>query len=326
MKSSKWKLGLSAVVFFVSVFMAYFVGVKRHEYLISLCRESHLFINTEVLCGEKDVIRKTGYEKTKQDIINYIEERKSNGEVSVASVYFRDLVHGPVLGIDEQLEYAPASQLKLPLAVVFMRLAEEQDSYLNKKIIYKGVTSVSEQRIIPKISAVEGVEYSLEELIRNMLIYSDNASYEALESFLLKDPIRKSFRQTVFQEVGLIDPENRVEDTLTVRGYGSILRLLYNTSYLETASSEKILSWLAESDYKDGIKSSVPTGVIVANKFGERIFSDKTKQLSDCGIVYYPKNPYLICIMTRGNEWNNLTSTISDISKIIYTEVDSRRI
>jgi hypothetical protein len=42
------------------------------------------------------------------------------------------------------------------------------------------------------------------------------------------------------------------------------------------------------------------------------------KQLHDCGIVYFPNHPYIVCLMTRGYDWNVLEKTLKDISKIIF--------
>jgi hypothetical protein len=69
-------------------------------------------------------------------------------------------------------------------------------------------------------------------------------------------------------------------------------------------------------------KANIP----VAHKFGERTgFAGGVKQLHDCGIVYYPKNPYLLCIMTRGTDFTKLESTIAAVSKMVYQEFDSRK-
>jgi hypothetical protein len=116
-----------------------------------------------------------------------------------------------------------------------------------------------------------------------------------------ENPQKLKLQAETFQELGLIDPSAKSENTLTTRGYASLFRLLYNASFLNAEMSDKILKWLAESDYQTGLRAGVPKGVKVANKFGERSFKGGgVKQLHDCGIVYYPSNPYLICIMTRG--------------------------
>jgi hypothetical protein len=43
------------------------------------------------------------------------------------------------------------------------------------------------------------------------------------------------------------------------------------------------------------------------------------RQLHDCGIVYAPGKPYLICIMTRGSDFKRLSPVIAQISKQVYT-------
>lgn len=306
-----------------------FLGYKIEPLIAHDAKECSIesaFVNRDVVCGEPDVIRKTGYIETRNDIIEYIETQKKEGRVSDAAVYFRDLHRGPVFGINELITFAPASLLKLPLAFVLLGAAEDQPAVAAQKINYNGTTSVSDQRVKPRESAQIGNEYTITELLHMMLSYSDNASYEVLEQFLSNNESRMTIREETFQEIGLIDPKDRVEATVTVRGYASLFRLLYNASYLNVEHSEQVLSWLAESDFKAGLVAGVPEGVKVAHKFGERLYANDVKELHDCGIVYFPDNPYLLCIMTRGMEWESLEKLTAEISHIVYTEVESRRL
>jgi hypothetical protein len=87
-----------------------------------------------------------------------------------------------------------------------------------------------------------------------------------------------------------------------------------------------LLSLLVQSDFGGGLQSGVPPNIKVANKFGERILESGEKQLHDCGIIYYPDNPYQLCIMTSGNNFKELEKIIREISKEVYEEVDSRRV
>jgi hypothetical protein len=82
---------------------------------------------------------------------------------------------------------------------------------------------------------------------------------------------------------------------------------------------------LTGTDFRYGINAGVPQGITVAHKFGERVYVEKinsidieTDQLHDCGIVYCPKGPYLICIMTKGHNFDTLKSIIKEISRIAY--------
>lgn len=289
------------------------------------CEKRFNFINKKVVCSGKDVVLKTGYAETQKNISSFIDVMKIEGKIEHAAVYFRDLEHGPVFGVNELSSFSPASLLKLPLAFVFLSSAEAQPELLLKKIQYTGTSTVSEQRIKPKESASPNTPYTIEELLRMMISFSDNASYEALESFLNADAGRSNIRLETLQELGLIDPRDRIEKTVTVRGYSSLFRILYNSSFLKEEYSEKLLLWLTEDNYHEGIEAGVPEDIEIAHKFGERFLQD-SKQLHDCGIVYYPQNPYLICVMTIGDDFEELEYVIKEISSIVYQEFNSRKL
>ena len=67
----------------------------------------------------------------------------------------------------------------------------------------------------------------------------------------------------------------------------------------------------------------LPKNIIVAHKFGESGELGKEVQLHDCGIVYSPQHPYLICVMTKGKDFKNLENVIRSISKIAYERLTS---
>lgn len=102
----------------------------------------------------------------------------------------------------------------------------------------------------------------------------------------------------------------------------------YNASYLSKEYSQKVLEMLAAADFKLGLAAGVPPGVVVANKFGEREgLPDDQKQLHDCGIIYFPENPYLLCVMmTQGPNFEYLPTIIKMVSKMVYDEVESRKL
>ena len=100
---------------------------------------------------------------------------------------------------------------------------------------------------------------------------------------------------------------------------------MFNASYLSRESSERGLAYLAHSDFQNGLVAGVPQGITVAHKFGERVSANGAKQLHDCGIVYYPTRPYLLCVMTRGDDFSKLTEVIQSVSRIVYQSVDEQR-
>ena len=81
---------------------------------------------------------------------------------------------------------------------------------------------------------------------------------------------------------------------------------------------------LASADFKRGLVAGVPEDIKVAHKFGERETSEG-KQLHDCGIVYYPNRPYLLCVMTEGADLENLISVVGGVSRLVFDEIDNQR-
>ena len=83
---------------------------------------------------------------------------------------------------------------------------------------------------------------------------------------------------------------------------------------------EKLLS---KAEFNEGLVAGVPQNITVAHKFGERNFNNQTFQLHDCGVIY-AKRPYLLCIMTKGPDFKDLSSAIKQISSKVYTEFTSK--
>lgn len=289
------------------------------------CTTKFVLLNPDVVCGKPDAIKKSGYIKTQEEISTFIEEERALGHVKNVSVYFRDLVNGPVFGIDETADFTSASLLKLPLALFYMILAEKNPELLNQKLSFSSNKETFTQTYAPSETIVVNQPYTVYELLGHMLVYSDNNAYELLSAHMYASD-QASLIKEAYLEMGLISDVGRYSEDITVRRYGSMFRGLYNASYFRPELSNKILEWLIQSEFNLGLVGGVPEGVKVAHKFGERTFPDGLKQLHDCGIVYFPDNPYLLCVMTRGEDYKELTTMISTISRKVYEEVDSRKL
>jgi beta-lactamase class A len=288
------------------------------------CGRNFSFINREVACEQKPVIRKSGYAEIQAELEGYIHQVNSRG-VTNASVYFRDLESGPIFGINEYADFAPASLLKLPLALVYFVVAESQPDLLSRKLIYNAQKSEPEQAFAASEHLVPETPYSIEELLRAMIINSDNQAYTMLYEYMdMYGP--KDIIKNTYLEFGILAPEDGSDKIISVRRYASLFRALYNGSIINIRDSEKLLSWLSMSTFTSGLAAGVPSEVKVSHKFGERAYSESEKQLHDCGIIYYPENPYLLCIMTEGRDYAVLLEVIKQISGTIYREVDSRKL
>lgn len=289
------------------------------------------YLNPDFSCDDALVISKGSYLILQNDIEGFFERKKAEREITEAAVFFRDLEGGPTMSINANVPFVPASLIKLPVVFGYLRYAEENPGILEVPIDY----SPHEVKFVTMTKAVEqdyaeleeGRRYAVKELLKSMLTHSDNLAFALLvEYFNTAIPEGGHELLRTFQDLGIIDPRDVVEQVVTVRNYASLFRQLYNSSYLSNEHSQLVLSWLAASTYDKGLVAGVPKGVEVAQKFGERELLDGSKQLHDCGIIYYPGNPYELCVMTRGDDWGELQGVLAEVSRMVYEEVDSRRL
>lgn len=253
----------------------------------------------------------------KYSLEEVVEEMQQQGIIDDASIYFRDLNNGPTIGINAEEEFSPASLLKLPILMTYYKQAETDRTLLTKKVkVELDQDRNSWESFTSKNFVQPGMEYTNDELIRSMIVSSDNNAM-----VMLATGISLMVQDKVYTEIGVSIPGVKgLNDFMTVKEYASFFRMLYNASYLTPAFSEKALSLLTESEFGEGLRKGVPSTVKVAHKFGERTYEGK-KQLHDCGIVYVTDKPYLLCVMTRGNDFEKLAQGISRISAHVYTDI-----
>jgi beta-lactamase class A len=235
------------------------------------------------------------------------------------SVYFRELNDGLWFSIGDEGRYAAASLRKVPIMIAALKQAESAPELLLRKIrndLQQDL--VAQQNVKPSVQLVRGEEYTLAELIRRMIVYSDNDAAVLVSREV--DPVELG------RTYAKLDPhgtEHGMFDFQSVFTYASFFRVLYNASYLNRQLSEWALGVLAASEFRSGLVEGVPPGVPVAHKFGEALEDPRATrvQLHDCGIVYAPERPYLLCIMSRGTSFEFLDDAIASTSRVIFEAV-----
>ena len=216
-------------------------------------------------------------------------------------------------GVNEDAEYPPASLAKLPIMMAYLKRAETDPLLLQKKVVIEAdMISTVAQDIPPAQTAEIGKEYSVEELLRLMIVYSDNRALDVLIR-----AVDVAVLDEMMADVGIPAPEKLDEFKLSPRLFSRFFRLLYNATFLSDELSEKALAMLSEVTYDNGIAAGVSGESKIAHKFGEASVTLPNGQagiaLHDCGFVY-DGDPYLLCVMTQGKNITGLESAIQDIS------------
>lgn len=249
----------------------------------------------------------------------FVEDLESHNGIREISVYYRDLNNGPVIGVDQTNSYAPASLLKVPILISYLKWAEDKPGVLEEKVTFTNPVNVGYvQEFAPTVPLEVGRTYTTKELLETMIKYSDNQAV-----VLLFKRLPASYQKELYELLGvdadlITDPSK----ALTIRQYSIFFRVLFNASFLTRENSEYALDLLTRTTFENGVRAGVPYPTTVAHKFGERKTADGLQQFHDCGIVYYPKHPYLLCVMTRGTDVEALVKGIASISEFVYKEID----
>jgi len=249
----------------------------------------------------------------KKEILNYISVKRSEGAITTASAYLRNMNRHQDVRINPAEVYFPGSLMKVPIMIAYLKMAEKDPSVLNREyLFYNNYTNLPTQNI--KLKTLEsGKSYKVGELLYYMIVYSDN-----MATALLSANIEFSKIANVFEDLGLpIVDEKTQEYGISLKDYSRFFRVLYNSTYLSWDMSEYALDLLVKSKYENGLTKSLPKTISVAHKFGERN-SDGIQQVHEIGIVYIKNKTYLIGVMTKGSSIEILEDVISDISKIAY--------
>ncbi len=288
--------------------------------------DKYTFIHPLLAVGRVDSdIQSPEYKPLLKNIQSLIDTAKSAGGVSDASVYF--LNYGKESGsfaIDQNVPYSPASLLKVVIMVAYFKKSETEPSLLTREFVYAPSVAKSLEAISFEnpTKLTIGSHYSASDLIDRMIIDSDNGAMNVLLANM-----DDAYLSQVYTELGLEGPQADSTYTISAKNYSLFFRILYNGTYLSDTLSERALSLLSKTTFKDGLVGGVPAGTLVAHKYGEHINSTNDKiesiELHDCGYVYDKNGPYLLCVMTRGTNYDALSSLIQEISHRVSARVNS---
>jgi beta-lactamase class A len=251
----------------------------------------------------------------KSSIDNYVQAMKNNGLAS-ASVYLHDLQNNNSMTYDGNERYHPGSMFKIVTMMTLFRTAATQPGFFDKKLTLSVDAPLPPVQTFNTETISPGKPYAVKELIRSMIVHSDNYA-----TMLLHDVTdQTTFRQT-FADLGLTPPDVHAPDyTLTPHEFSRFIDVLYDGRYLSLPASEMAISLLCESDFTKGIKKLLPPQLTVAHKFGESSKPGR-QEMHETAIVYLENKPYLLTIMTRGTNSVMLSEVLSQISKLAYDQM-----
>ena len=263
---------------------------------------------------------------TKTKLNSYLEQKNREGAFTSASVYLNDLSTGAHIDINPDELYDPASIMKVTWLLVTLKKVQANPDYLTKKYIFKRSPNRYYTATIKDESLVEGKSYTVADLLYYMITYSDNEAF-----WLLTDQFNNNDFEQINAALGIpikldniIRPNNKEKNFVaTVGSVSRYFSVLYNATYLNEKWSLYALNLLMHSNYRDGMLKGMDPKIKVAHKFGERIELGQV-EFHEFGIVYLKNRPYLLGVMSRGKQLNELQNMLSELSRIVFNEMKGK--
>lgn len=244
-------------------------------------------------------------------LINFIPLRTALREYvqklpDTVGVYFEYLPSGTSIGVNDTEPFFGASLVKTPIVMKVYKLIEQGKLTKDQEI------TIELQHIDKNFGSLWrsglGTTIPLSEAIRLAIVESDNTAEK-----ILREQIKDYPFSEVYDYID-IKPDTKI----TPKNFSSMLRSLYLSAYLLREHSNDILQTMATSQFDDKITAGVPKDIKVAHKIGLYQPNNNNGAIhSDCGIVYVPNRPYILCIMAKSKE-EKAREYMQNISKMIY--------
>jgi len=254
------------------------------------------------------------YAAVKSQLIGLVESFKSSGAITSASIYLRDFEKGNWICINPNESFHPGSLMKLPMLMTYLKLEEKKPGTLNKKLILAQKPSGFPEQIYTAKQIETGKAYSVSELLKYMIQYSDNYA-----TYLLHENVDKAYYNKTYTEIGLPIPNIYDRNfAISAKAYSNFFKVLYNGGYLSFEHSEYAMELLAKSEFAHGFEAGFPAGTPMVHKFGEWGDGQGINQLHESGLVYINGAAYLLTIMTSGKDSKRLPDVVAGISQMTY--------
>jgi beta-lactamase class A len=235
------------------------------------------------------------------------------------------MVTGEKIFINENVVFPQASSIKIHILAELFHQAEEGKIRLSDVVPLPPTVRVGGSGVLNELGE-SSVSMSIRDYAVLMIVLSDNTATNLLikqvgmdnvNRFLQSQGLVKTKLQRMMMDVKAA-AEGR-ENIGTPKEVSMILEKLYRGELVSKKSSADMLLILQKP--KEGpIRAGVPADITIANKEG-----DIEGVRCDVGIVYLPKAPYVICVMTKLlAQASDGPRIITEISRLTYQYFERR--
>ncbi len=267
-----------------------------------------------------------------EDLDRAIQALIDDAGAADVAVAFHDLATGEEVFVHPDVNFHPASTIKVPIMMEVFRQADEKTLALDDRIAVKNdfvsIVDGSHFSLQPADDSETGMyrrigeRLTIRDLVRLMITESSNVATNILIERVTAARATEFMVQLGTRDVHVV---RGVEDNkayarglnskATARGLMKILVRLAERKVVSPRASEEMLAILRGQKFNEGIPAGLPAGTPVAHKTGSfaRVYHD-------AAIVEPPeRKPYVLVVLTRGIEKEpRANRLVADISRAVY--------
>ncbi len=221
------------------------------------------------------------------------------------SFYIKNLNSQHETSLNENTEYYAASLYKVPLAITILSKVEKNEIKLEQQVellpehIEEGSGTIQNQAV--------GSKFSVETLLSRLLKESDNVAQNMLFSIVPEVEIAKIYSAEISK--GQFPHQN----IGTPKEVAKVFEDLYNKKFLDSKSTELIISTMVGTSFDDRVSLGISDEVSFAHKIGNW---PEEGSWHDCGVIFNDK-AVVVCIMSKDTSFEDFSGVASKVGSYI---------
>ena len=217
----------------------------------------------------------------------YLENRIGN-----YSFYFEDLKSGFIYGYNEHEKMTSAGCMKLPVSMAIMKKIEDKELNLSDMVVIEEEDKMSGSGILKEL---DSRKYSIEELLKLMLIESDNTATQKLISMIGFDELKDRFKEIGLKDTIMNDMPGSVINYTTSYDLSYCWKSLKNHNYLSKEHSKMIINILKSEQILK--KTAFYINGNIKNKIANKP-GDAFRVQNDTALIELQKGDFIFSIMS----------------------------
>ncbi|MBN1621967.1 MAG: serine hydrolase [Endomicrobiales bacterium] len=246
-------------------------------------------------------------------------ERQSSEFSGEVGIFVKDLWTGKTIKINSNMLFPSASLVKVPIMAALFQAQEDGILDFSDEIALKRRHKVWAKHGLYRKRV--GTKYTIEQLIKHMIVTSDNTATNMLVEVLGFDYLNEKFAEFGIYDTnlcrGVMELKLRrrgIENYTTAEDMALLLEKIYKKELVSSKASKRMLEILKSQRVNDRIPYLLPDDLDVAHKTGSL-----KDTISDVGIVFTSKGDFIICVLTLNEKnWRKAKKFIRDIAAHTY--------